>query len=147
MLSKNDVEDFATRALELAEEASSEAALLASARHESDEDVVSALRKLAEAEDATIENLEDYAEQCDRLRLGRLMVAWENSPHDESLLKEIAEIYADFGYPEDMRSCVYYMPPDGTNPSEVQVGDQLESPIAALERLLSDLKERLGAKR
>ncbi len=37
------------------------------------------------------------------------------SKNDEFLLDEIESIYADFGYPVDMKSLIYYMPTDNNN--------------------------------
>ncbi|MCP1528021.1 MULTISPECIES: DUF2247 family protein [Bacillus] len=40
-----------------------------------------------------------------------------NKNSTEKLLDELSEVYADFGYPEDMEPFIHYMPPsDGYNP-------------------------------
>lgn len=36
----------------------------------------------------------------------------QNSKNDAELLERIEEVYADFGYPEDMASFIYYVPVD-----------------------------------
>ncbi|MEC3812695.1 DUF2247 family protein [Bacillus altitudinis] len=41
----------------------------------------------------------------------------KNKKSLEELLDELCEVYADFGYPEDMEPFIHYMPPsDGYNP-------------------------------
>lgn len=46
----------------------------------------------------------------------------------------MAEVYAIFDYPPDMQGAIYYMPVASTE--RVRVGDQLFSPLEALDALI-----------
>ena len=53
------------------------------------------------------------------------------------LLSDIESVYADFGYPEDMDSLIYYMPAVDSNPSP-------EKLIGRFHAFLASEKRRLG---
>lgn len=53
-----------------------------------------------------------------KLRLCLLLELKQQIPNKRQLLEKIAEIYADFNYPEDMEEFIYYMPAKNYNPSQ-----------------------------
>lgn len=59
----------------------------------------------------------------------------------EILLTKIAEIYADFNYPEDMSHFVYYMPIN--NPFPMDHKDAKQTLIYNFENYLLELKQKL----
>jgi hypothetical protein len=56
-------------------------------------------------------------------------------------MRQVAATYTEFGYPPDMRDAVYYMPPEGSE--KAVVGDELVSPILALDQVIAMLESRL----
>ncbi|WP_353855654.1 DUF2247 family protein [Bacillus sp. Bos-x628] len=66
----------------------------------------------------------------------------EDSP--EKLLDELSEVYADFGYPEDMEPFIHYMPPsDGHNPLLYSKEENINRLLSLFEEFLQ--KERAFA--
>lgn len=110
---------------------------LAGADGESKEHIRSLLAELA--------NTEKPAERQarDRWRLAMLSFIREHEPDHEILLREVAEVYAIFDYPPDMQGAVYYMPVASTEC--VRVGDQLLSPLEALDALIRSLRAQITA--
>ncbi|QDG52175.1 DUF2247 family protein [Persicimonas caeni] len=58
--------------------------------------------------------------------LSSLLAVREAELSEREMLEQLAEIYADFGYPEEMEDCVYYMPSD-------------RAPIEAFRELIASL--------
>jgi hypothetical protein len=62
----------------------------------------------------------------------------------EEMLDRLEETYAMFGYPEEMRKCSrYYMPPQD-RARGIRVGEVTDSPLEAMNQLLSQLKREFG---
>lgn len=62
-----------------------------------------------------------------------------NIKNINELLEAISFIYADFGYPEDMGSFIYYMPAEGIN-------DNKEQLLTKLNHFLEQEKHRIESK-
>lgn len=76
---------------------------------------------------------EDDGQGKDVLRFAAL-ASLESSGQD--LLVEIEGVYADFGYPSDMESFIYYMPSDeGDSSQEVLIGRFRSFLVTERERL------------
>lgn len=83
------------------------------------------------------EEIETAQVTADKWRYLLLLWIYENRCRFESPLNIIEMIYSDFGYPDDMRPFIYYLPSeDGYNPS-------LHSEAENHERMLNNLKEFL----
>jgi hypothetical protein len=68
----------------------------------------------------------------------------ETTKDETELLEKVAAIYRDFSYPVDMREAIFYMPPVGKE--NAKVGEQLASPILALNRVIGTLEAQLGSR-
>ncbi|MCM2990744.1 DUF2247 family protein [Bacillus safensis] len=63
----------------------------------------------------------------------------KNSP--EELLDELSEVYADFGYPEDMEPFIHYMPSsDGYNPLLYSIEENINRLVSLFEEFLQKEK-------
>ncbi len=92
---------------------------------------------------AAMENPDPEGRERDRWRLAMLSFIREREPDHEVLLREIAEVYAIFDYPPDMQGAIYYMPVPSTK--LIRLGDQLPSPLEALDALICTLRARITA--
>lgn len=109
-----DVIDFAVAKLEEGDEREAVVELASLFSHEEDE-VPELLERLAEDE--------GYDEKDMRLAWLRLLLAWiyENREQLSDPLGIIEGLYADFGYPEEIRELVRYTPPsNGSRPWELE---------------------------
>jgi hypothetical protein len=111
---------------------------LAGADGESQEHIRSLLSELA-----SMESPDPELRERDRWRLAMLSFIREHESDHEVLLREVAEVYAIFDYPPDMQAAIYYMPVASTKP--VRLGDQLPSPLEAIDALIRSLRARLTA--
>ena len=111
---------------------------LAGADGESKEHIRSLLSELA-----AMENPDPEWRERDRWRLAMLSFMREHESSHDVLLREVAEVYAIFDYPPDMQAAIYYMPVATTEP--VRVGDQLPSPLEALDTLIHSLRAKVTA--
>ncbi|BBI33573.1 DUF2247 family protein [Cohnella abietis] len=83
------------------------------------------------------ETSEEWQLELKKFRYIQLKELEKNAISKELLIRKIAEIYADFGYPQEMEKFIYYMPAtDGFNP-------QAHSSEENLDRLLEFFKEFL----
>lgn len=61
---------------------------------------------------------------------------------EDEKLDQLEDLYASFGYPEQLRECSrYYVP---THDQQLSVGEHTESPLLAMARLLETLKKELS---
>lgn len=97
-------------------------AMIAGGGYLSDEELLDAISKEME--------IVDCADEMDKWRLAFLVCIEASSDSDEDKTNELQEIYADFGYPEDMASCSIY--------SQDGIG-----PLAAMGQVMKGLRERL----
>lgn len=64
----------------------------------------------------------------------------KNSP--EELLDGLSEVYADFGYPEDMEPFIHYMPSsDGYNPLLYSKEENINRLVSLFEEFLQKKKK------
>jgi hypothetical protein len=68
-------------------------------------ELLTVMKQLAATEAAVPEDV-----ILDRWRLAKLLLLRRGLQDEEALLRAVADVYADFGYPADMRGAVYYMP-------------------------------------
>lgn len=73
----------------------------------------------------------DSASDLDKWRLAFLLCIEASDDCDENKINRLQEIYADFGYPEDMASCSVYSQ-DGI------------SPLVAMGKIVRELRERFS---
>jgi hypothetical protein len=62
----------------------------------------------------------------------------------EEMLDRLEEAYAMFGYPEEMRKCSRYYVPPQDRARGIRVGEVTDSPLEAMNQLLSQLKREFG---
>lgn len=112
---------------------------LAGADGETEAHIRSLLSKLAAMENPVLDGREQ-----DRWRLAMLSFLRKYEPDEEALLQQVAEVYAIFDYPPDMELAIYYMPV--TSAINPRLGDQLPSPVAALDSLIDSLSTEMSAR-
>ena len=78
-----------------------------------------------------------YADDGQGFDVLRLAVLSSLGSSGQDLLDDIEGVYADFGYPSDMESFIYYMPNDGGESSP-------EALIRRFHAFVASEKERLG---
>lgn len=61
-----------------------------------------------------------------------------SSPEEQ--LDRLEEAYATFGYPEEMRECSRYYVPPQDRARNIRVGEVTDSPLEAMNQLLSQLR-------
>lgn len=57
------------------------------------------------------ENTKEWRDEYRKIRLSKILHIQDTSASQNQLLERLALLYADTGYPKDMESFVYYMPP------------------------------------
>lgn len=78
-----------------------------------------------------------------KLRLCLLLELTQQIPNKRELLEKIAEIYADFNYPEDMEEFIYYMPAKNYDPSEYSLQENENRLINLFYNFLEEEKIKL----
>lgn len=71
----------------------------------------------------------DCDADIDKWRLAFLLYIETSGGSDENKINSLQEVYADFGYPEDMASCSIYSQDD-------------DCPLVAMNQVIEKLKER-----
>lgn len=67
----------------------------------------------------------------------------KNNDYD-ALLENIANLYSDFNYPDDMKGFIYYLEPDdGYDPSKYTRSENIERLINRLDSFLQSEKKAL----
>lgn len=86
------------------------------------------------------------SDSVDRWRLAHLWALSQSKIDDNSRLDKLEELYADFGYPEDMAACSrYYVAPDGVG--ALQTNSERLSPLGAMQKVIRDLRSRFSGER
>lgn len=81
----------------------------------------------------------EVSDHLDRWRLSFLMELAQAKIDDETKLKRLQEIYAEFEYPEDLVACSpYYI--ESTYSHALRIGDQVRSPLDAMNDVITLLK-------
>ena len=79
----------------------------------------------------------------DKWRLAHLWALNASEQNSELQLDRLEELYAEFGYPEDMMACSrYFVPPDQSN---AVIGECLSSPLDAMRQVIAELRSRFSA--
>jgi hypothetical protein len=113
---------------------------LASADDEETARILVALRQWA-LDDALPSANDEYAVRR-WLYAALLFISRSDTGGDETL-DLLEDAYSRFDYPYEMRECSrYYSPPDRDR--RIQLGELVGSPIAAMNKLLSDLAAEFG---
>lgn len=74
-----------------------------------------------------------------RWMFSALSVIAHSNVSPEKKLDKLEETYADFAYPEEMRACSRYYMPLHDRARGIQIGELTDSPLDAMNRLLSKL--------
>ncbi|MHC8340462.1 DUF2247 family protein [Pseudomonas sp. HLT2-19-2] len=96
-------------------------AIIAGGEYLSDEELLAIISKQME--------MTDCVADMDKWRLAFLLCIDASDDSDENKINRLQEIYADFGYPEDMASCSIYSQ-DGV------------CPLVAMNQVVKRLRER-----
>lgn len=125
-VSREDILEHAFRLLS-AGDLREEVAVLAGGIYLNDDELLGLIKRLAKSE--------DEAESCslDRWRLSFLLSIDNDDSSDEEKIRRLQLVYADFHYPEDMRSCSVYSA-DGV------------CPLAAMKKLIGSLTDKFKNK-
>lgn len=93
--------------------------------------------------EATEELGSESEETClDLWRWAKLTTLDEAAVRAEAKLERLQELYADFGYPEDMAACsIYHVEPGATKPGETG-----KDPLVAMKEVIATLAGRLLAR-
>lgn len=67
-------------------------------------------------------------------------IIYENENENEKILKLVAEVYADFGYPIDMKEFIYYMPVQNNNSRNFSIEENRKRLISLLLKFLESEK-------
>lgn len=83
--------------------------------------------------DELLELVESQAYQVDidRWRLAHLLALAQSNDSDQKKISKLQSVYAEFNYPEDMKSCSIY-------------SQDNEDPIVVMMSVIDGLKKRLG---
>ncbi len=118
--SKSDIADYAASLLACGNLENIDAAVLASANTLDDSEVIDLLQRM-------IRSHTPEKEVLDKWRLA-ILISLNNSdlPEDEKI-ERLQELYAEFDYPEDMKSCSIYF-------------QDTVDPLSAMRNVISHLK-------
>jgi hypothetical protein len=86
---------------------------------------------------------ETAALELDKWRLARLLDLDKTDLEPEEKLERLQEIYAEFGFPNDMAACSRYFFSSEERASGIRVGDSSQSPLDAMKEVISHLKHKL----
>ena len=127
-INKDAVSDYAFKLLSEGRE-DPDIAVLAGSDSLTDDEVVGLLTGLCKKEGIDITMEQPHA--LEKWRLARLAALKRSSLSTQDKLEHLQELYAEFGYPDDMASCSIYTQ-DGVDPLEA-----LQNVIASLEQRLA----------
>ena len=108
----------------------SDIAVLAGSDALSDDEVVALLATLCKKEGIDLQEKQSHA--LEKWRLAMLSDLQHSSLADEDKIERLQELYAEFGYPDDMASCSIYAQNDA-------------DPIDALHHVVAALEQRFAS--
>jgi hypothetical protein len=83
-----------------------------------------------------------WSRERHKWRYGMLKDLVDKTQNAEELLTKVEGVYADFGYPEDMKSFIYYMPAD-EEVSDLNLEDARRILVKRLKNFLTEEKIKL----
>ena len=89
----------------------------------------------------------EISREVDRWRLASLKLLVDSDSEPEAIFGEFEELYAEFGYPEDMAPCGRYFESPAQQRHGWTIGDQEESPIECMRGLINSLEAKLCPRR
>ena len=89
----------------------------------------------------------EISREVDRWRLASLKLLVDSDSEPEAILNKFEELYAEFGYPEDMAPCSRYFVSPAQQRHGWAIGDQGESPIECIRGLVNSLEAKLRPRR
>ncbi|MGD7048813.1 DUF2247 family protein [Rossellomorea marisflavi] len=78
--------------------------------------------------DRSVES-DEWSIESRKWRFGVLVTLSMEDQEDRDLLEKVAEVYADFHYPEEMEAFIHYLPPSQDTGS---LPDSIEGPVSGL---------------
>ena len=138
-LTRDQVIEYAVEKLGAGDERT-EVLTLAAAEDLEPEKIVTLLRKWAKLDGLPTESMQGGL----RKWMFAYLKSIEESPASpEEKLDSVEEIYALLGYPEEMHECSRYYIPAEDRARGIQVGEVTASPLQAVHKLVSRLKQEL----
>ena len=142
-LTKQDIINYAVKWLQNNPMETNEAIILLSGAEQYDDDEIRRLLL------GIIEKkqLIDEATEIDKWRLAHLIILSQENIDPEKKIVRLEELYAEFGYPADMRLCSRYGPSQKAIKNGLASSSELSiDPVDEMERVIMRLKKRFGVK-